>query len=168
MKKKKLFPKKMSKKDVVLLEMNSSVLKEFVKHSINKKTFKFMEYSSFNRVSAIKYFNKILEKTKSSSNQFWQIRYKNDFAGTIALLNLKNNFVELRYAISYNFWNKGIFQICLDLILKFSKKLKIKKISVKTRIDNFASLSVLLKYKFRFKKILKLKNNSIYYLLETK
>ena len=158
----------MRKNNVILQEINLSILKDFIKHSKNKKTFQFMEYSSFNKVSAIKYFNKILEKTKSSNNQFWQIRYKNDFAGTIALLNLKNNFVELRYAISHNFWNKGIFQICLDLILKFSKKLKIKKITVKTRIDNFASLSVLLKYKFKFKKILKLKNNSIYYLLETK
>lgn len=158
----------MKKKNVVLMGIESVLLKDFIKHSMKKKTFQFMEYSSFSRISATKYFNKILKKTKSPNNQFWQIVYKNNFAGTIALLNLKNKSVELRYAISHNFWNKGIFQICLDLILKFSKKLKIKKISVKTRIDNFASLSALLKYKFRFKKILKLKNNSIYYLLENK
>ena len=112
----------MSKKDVVLLEMNSSVLKEFVKHSINKKTFKFMEYSSFSRISATKYFNKILKKTKSPNNQFWQIVYKNNFAGTIALLNLKNKSVELRYAISHNFWNKGIFQICNSFCRIYRRK----------------------------------------------
>ena len=158
----------MRKKDVTLSEIDSSILKDFIKHSINKKTFQFMEYSSFNRISAIKYFNKILKKTKSPSNQFWQISYKNNFAGTIALLNLKDRSVELRYAISHSFWNKGIFQICLDLILRFLKELRIRRIKVKTRIDNFASLSVLLKYKFKIKKIIKLKNNSIYYLLEIK
>lgn len=156
----------MRKNNVILEEINLSILKDFIKHSKNKKTFRFMEYSSFNKTSAIKYFNKILNKTKSQNNQFWQIRYKNNFAGTIALLNLKNKSAELRYAISHNYWNKGIFQICLGLILNFSKELKFEKIKVKTRIDNFASLSVLLKYKFKIKKIIKFKNNSIYYLLE--
>ena len=163
-----LFPKKMKKKNVLLLGIDSTILKDFIKHSMTKKTFQFMEYSSFSRVLAIKYFNKILKKTKNPNNQFWQIRYKNNFAGTIALLNLKNKSVELRYALSHNFWNKGIFQICLGLILRFLKELKIRRIKVQTRIDNFASLSVLLKYDFKIKKIIKLKNSSIYYLLEIK
>jgi RimJ/RimL family protein N-acetyltransferase len=166
--KKSLFTKKLKKKNVVLMGIDPTLLEEFIKHSMKKKTFQFMEYSSFSRISATKYFNKILKKTKSPNNQFWQIVYKNNFAGTIALLNLKNKSVELRYAISHNFWNKGIFQICLDLILKLTKELKIGKIKVKTRIDNFASLYVLLKYKFKIRKVIKFKNNSIYYLLETK
>ena len=77
----------------------------------------------------------------------------------------KNKSVELRYAITSKFWNKGIFQICLNLIMNYATKLNLKKIKVKTRIDNFASLATLIKFRFKIKKIIK-KNKSIYYLFE--
>ena len=126
-----------------------------------------MEYTSFNKNESINYFDKIIKKSKNFRNQFWQISYKKKFAGTIALVNLRKKKVELRYAITSKFWNKGIFQICLDLIFNYATKSNINKIIVKTRIDNFASLATLIKFRFKIKKIIK-KNKSIYYLFEKK
>ena len=50
---------------------------------------------------------------------------------------------------------------------KLFKKRKVKSINVKTRIDNFASIAVLIKFNFKIKNLKKLINeNNYYYYLE--
>ena len=126
-----------------------------------------MEYENFNRRSSLIYFDKILKNNNKKTLQAWQIKYKNYFAGTLIVKLKKSKKVDLSYAITPKYWNKKIFQRCLSLIINYLKKRKVKSINVKTRIDNFASIAVLIKFNFKIKNLKKLINeNNYYYYLE--
>jgi len=158
---------KLKSKDITLDSINKIKKLDFVNHSKQKKTFKFMEYENFNRRSSLIYFNKILKNNNKKTLQAWQIKYKNYFAGTLIVKLKKSKKVDLSYAITPKYWNKKIFQRCLSLIINYLKKRKVKSINVKTRIDNFASIAVLIKFNFKIKNLKKLINeNNYYYYLE--
>ena len=158
---------KLKSKDITLDSINKIKKLDFVNHSKQKKTFKFMEYEKLNRRSSLIYFDKILKNNNKKTLQAWQIKYKNYFAGTLIVKLKKSKKVDLSYAITPKYWNKKIFQQCLSLIINYLKKRKVKSINVKTRIDNFASIAVLIKFNFKIKNLKKLINeNNYYYYLE--
>ena len=113
---------KLKSKDITLDSINKIKKLDFVNHSKQKKTFKFMEYENFNRRSSLIYFDKILKNNNKKTLQAWQIKYKNYFAGTLIFKLKKSKKVDLSYAITPKYWNKKIFQRCLSLIINYLKK----------------------------------------------
>ena len=81
---------KLKSKDITLDSINKIKKLDFVNHSKQKKTFKFMEYENFNRRSSLIYFDKILKNNNKKTLQAWQIKYKNYFVCTL-IVKLKKS-----------------------------------------------------------------------------
>jgi RimJ/RimL family protein N-acetyltransferase len=159
-------------KDIILKPIDTECWEYFYKHSSNRKVFKFMDLSFVSKKEIFKYLQNLIKKSKNKNFQTWQVIFKSNFCGTITLRypKLKPWELEMAYAISPNFWRKGIFSNSSNLLFKYLKKKKVGHIFCKVRIDNLPSLNALFKKKFKIiktKKNKKIKNNFYFvYLLK--
>ena len=115
------------------------VLPEF----INYKIISNLGYLKFNT------WKRILKNRKSKQIIF-DIFTESNFVGLVALVYEKQyRSWSITYFIFKKYWNKGIATLATKEVLKYAFKNKIKKIHAETRTDNFGSIRVLEKNKFK-------------------
>ncbi|MBS3084640.1 GNAT family N-acetyltransferase [Candidatus Pacearchaeota archaeon] len=112
------------------------------------------EFINYKIISNLGYFKfntwKRILKNRKSKQIIFDIFTESNFVGLVALVYEKQyRSWSITYFIFKKYWNKGIATLATKEVLKYAFKNKIKKIHAETRTDNFGSIRVLEKNKFK-------------------
>ena len=102
------------------------------------------------------FIKSVLNTTSSRPDIVYEIRYKNQFAGLIALKEIDrwNMRTELGYWLDPQFEGMGIMTQCCRSLLDFAfRKMKMHRIQIKAGIGNAASCRIPEKLGFKFEGI---------------
>ena len=151
---KKIF-KNIKGKNVDLINLDFKFSNDFWEYSKDKRLYEFLDYPPFkNKSISNKYLKNLISKSKLSDSNWWFI-YKKDIKkviGSISTINInyKKKYFEVGYALSPDYWGKGLFNESLNLLLKtFLIKFKFNKAFALTHSKNIRSIKSLISNNFK-------------------
>tara|TARA_B100001093_G_C26807329_1_gene1006048 strand:+ start:819 stop:1343 length:525 start_codon:yes stop_codon:yes gene_type:complete len=134
-----------------LSECSKDDIIKWVKWLNDKEVTKYSE-QRFKKHTKLSQINFINFKLKDKKSFLFKIIFENNFIGVIELGNMdhQHSNCEIMYIIGeQKYWSKGIGTRSINLALKFAEKNKIKKVYAGVYSNNFPSINVLKKNKFK-------------------
>tara|TARA_B100000902_G_scaffold28017_1_gene33705 strand:+ start:1122 stop:1709 length:588 start_codon:yes stop_codon:yes gene_type:complete len=143
---KKYFKKILGKK-IDLIDLNLSYLNDFHSYSLEKKLYNHLVNLKppKNKNESKKYLKSLILRSSKNNANWWFIYLKDEekVIGTFGVknMNFKRKSFEIVFAISPNYWGKGIFSEILYLIIdRFIIKNNFQRIFVITYSDNLNAI----------------------------
>lgn len=90
-----------------------------------------------------KFVEMLINENVAKKRCYWMVyhRIENKVIGTIGLIFAKQNYIEIGYGLSADYWGQGLFFEAAAAVLNYADQtLMIKELFVRTRADNFRSI----------------------------
>jgi RimJ/RimL family protein N-acetyltransferase len=99
-----------------------------------------------------KFVEMLINDNDTRKRCYWMIahRLENKVIGTIGLIFAKQNYIEIGYGLSADFWGQGLFSEAATEVLNYADQtLRIAELFVRTRADNIRSIKAAEKMGFK-------------------
>ena len=140
---------------VELVELDVKYLLDMWEYSSNPEMYKHFEFSPQKNISDTKeYLEKLIKRSNGVNAHWWFIKVKESgkVVGSFGIhdIDFHRHSCEISYAVSPDFWGKGIFGESLKLVLDFLiNKSDFYRITATTSSNNIRSINALKKAGFR-------------------
>ena len=145
---------------LILRKIEYSDRFDIFEYSKNPEVSKYVLWDAHkSEIDTIAFLNLIYGNYNKNEPGPWGIELKENskIIGTIGIVNFNKdeNFAEIGFVLSYDYWNKGYTTEAILETIKFCfNEIKLKKIIARCKPENFRSERVLLKSGFKYVGIL--------------
>lgn len=139
---------------VDLVGLNSKYLQDMHEYSTQPEMFQFFEFEHHNNFDQTKtYFDGLTIRSNERDAKWWFIKLKETekVIGSVGVhdINWSRMSGEISYAISPNYWKKGLFVESAEVLINFLQmKIKLRRITATTSSLNEPSVKALKKLGF--------------------
>jgi adenylylsulfate kinase len=143
-----------SDENIELVELDMKYLEDMFEYSSDPRLYEYFEFPPQQTIEETKeYLERLIERSNIESANWVFIKTKKDskIIGTFGVhdIDLMRNSCEISYALSPNYWGKGIFSATMKLALNhLINKLHFYRITAVTAKNNIRSTQALQKYNF--------------------
>jgi [ribosomal protein S5]-alanine N-acetyltransferase len=145
---------------IKLISLNMKYINDMWEYSKQETLYEYFEYDCHkDKKETESYLRKLIKRTEKSDCYIWfvQLKKNNKVIGSISAhdINLDRNSCEIGYAVSPDYWGKGIFSSVLGLLVnELFHYYNMHRISAKTAAENTRSIKSLEKNNFKIEGIL--------------
>lgn len=139
---------------VNLVPLSVSCLDDMWEYSSNPLLYEHFEFNQQMKKNETKvYLEKLIERSNGYKAHWWFIKINDEskVVGTIGVHEIEESrkSCEISYAVSPDYWGKGVFVSALDLMLKYlTNEMKMHRITATTSEKNIRSINALKKFGF--------------------
>lgn len=146
--------KNLSDSYIELITLDLAYLDDMFEYSSDPRLYEYFEFAPQKTIAETRiYLKDLIQRSNNVTAHWWHIKHKNDskVIGTIGIhdIDLRRNSCEISYALSPNYWGRGLFSSAFKLILDYLiNDICIYRITALTAENNIRSNKALLKNNF--------------------